>query len=221
MRGCVCVAVFGGSPSHAWFLFLLDCIHLDEVIKGFLQPGSTGLYYKLLATPYDDASDAQKQFWSAVMMKLMPYVSKDWHDRLKGTRVAEGDEDVSQYVTCSDFAYIPMVIRIYGEREVAAANVAGQRKKGRTKGQTGMMCKESIALYCESVLKMKEVLENEQNVENIKAWSDAIIHEVKAGEAGQGEFDNDLDDIAEAAAARAVIDFDFRRVKRDEIVIPV
>jgi hypothetical protein len=201
-------------------LFVLDCIDAQDDIRNLLTTDGTDEYYALLATSYDDADDDVKKFWSVLMFNLMPHVSKDWQDRLRGTRIAEGDEEVSRYVTSSDFAYIPMVIKIYGERELAQMSASNQRTRGRTKGQSGMMCKKSIDLYCKSIMKMKKVLDDEMNRDSIREWSDAIFEEIRKNDMNPVKaIDRAMEDLAEAA--RAAVELDIRRVKRDEIIIPV
>jgi hypothetical protein len=113
-----------------------------------------------------------------------------------------------------------MVIKIYGERELAQMSASNQRTRGRTKGQSGMMCKKSIDLYCKSIMKMKKVLDDEMNRDTIREWSDAIFEEIRNKDMNPVKaIDRAMEDLAEAA--RAAVELDIRRVKRDEIIIPV
>jgi hypothetical protein len=73
--------------------------------------------------PYDDADEELKDFWIWMMTTLMPLVSKDWRSRMKGKQENSfQQDDLLKYLTASDFAYIPVVIEIFGEREMVGNN---------------------------------------------------------------------------------------------------
>jgi hypothetical protein len=191
-----------------------------------MVPDNMNNYYNLLMKPLEEANDVEKAYWKWMMTYLMPIVSKDWSDRLKGKKSLkknnatgeEEDEELGHYLSCSDFAYVPMVIRIYGEREME--NVDEKRKKGRTKGQSGMMSKENIAQYVESVIRMKSVLDDIDNSSNLVEWGKEMFDYIETLDlevASQATVN--LAAISEAA--RKAAEQDIRRLKKDEILIPV
>lgn len=187
------------------------------------MPDDTNKIFELLTVDYDDASEAEHEFWKWVMTCLMPIVSKDWSDRLKGKR-ADFDvitgEELFHYLTLSDFAYIPLVVKVYGERELSPP--ADERKRGRTKGQSGMMSKENIAQYVDTAVRMKDILGDENNESNIRSWGDAIFAYIDSA---------DMQHLARQQANRAAslihdtdgkaYETNIRKQKKDEIVIPV
>jgi hypothetical protein len=196
-----------------------------------MNSGDVSKYYNLMLQPYDSAPFEEQEFWKWIMVSLMPEVSKDWSERLKGKRITTEnvitgdveDEDIHHYLTTSDFAYVPMVIKIYGqwEQEQDEMNVTEVcRKRGRKKGQSGMMSKENIAQYVESMIKMKSVFESTENRSNVKSWGDAAFEHIKS-EALELANVSRLSSEAVAAAARAEAELNIRKKRKDEIVIPV
>jgi hypothetical protein len=192
-----------------------------------MKASNVDLYYDLMLTPYDDASDAEREFWRWVMISLLPSVSSEWSDRVKeGRKVVITDvetgraekEHFTHYLSLSDFAYVPMVVKIYGERELKESD--DKRKKGRTKGQSGMMSKENIAQYIDSVVRMRGVYTDHKNKENVKGWSNAIFDHLQSLE-GNADVRAKARVAALKEAARQAGEQDCRRKKKDEIEIPV
>ncbi len=199
-----------------------ECAQSDAPYAKFIMPDNATKFYDLLTVPFETATDVEKQFWKWLMLGLCPIVSKDWYERLKGKKIIKINagtkepepEETGDYLTCSDFAYIPMVIKIYGKRELDLAD-GDKRVKGRTKGQSGMVSRESIAQYVESMLKMKSVLDNIDNALNIAAWSEAAIGFVE-------NLDETFESVeAISEASRVSVEQDMRRTKKDDIPIPV
>jgi hypothetical protein len=112
-----------------------------------------------------------------------------------------------------------MVVKIYGERELKESEDE-KKKEGRTKRQPGMMSKEKIAQYIDSVVRMRSVYTDPNNKANDKGWSDAIFQYLETLKG----------DAAACARARVAVlkeaaiqagEQDCRRKKKDEIEIPV
>jgi hypothetical protein len=190
-----------------------------------MRPETTDRFYDIMAQSYEDADQVEKGFWMWVMSALMPIVSKSWAERVKGVKShvvnsATGEyesEHLLHYLSCSDFAYIPMVIKVYGDRELE--EVGDKRKRGRTKGQSGMMSKENIAQYVESVVKMKAVFDKTEYKSYIVEWGEEVfahIDKLEKDAASQSKMDR----AALAEAARTMAVQDPRRKKKDEIEIP-
>ena len=202
------------------------------------MPDTTDRFYDVMCQSYEDADDVEKGFWMWTMTEIMPIVSRDWSDRLKGRRVlrkdsvtgAEMPEEIGHYLSCSDFAYVPLVIRVYGKRELEDNDNANGgeeeekkrkiRTKGRTKGQSGLTSKENIALYVKTFIRMKTVLESEQNRAHVKEWGDSIFEYIKSVDTEKtNKRSVTLQAITEAA--RIAAEEDIRRMKKDDIYIPV
>jgi hypothetical protein len=173
---------------------------------------------------YEEATDEFKVFWLWVMMDLMPCVSKTWANRVAGKKIrvlspvggVVVDEHLSHYLTTSDFAYIPVVVAIFGEREL----LGGKRKPGRTPGQGGMTKKENIALYVSSLLKMREVFESDLNDENVCDWGNIIFGRIDAADGGIHALVQEVD-MQRFMAESTVRDGDYKKWKKDELLIPV
>jgi hypothetical protein len=191
-----------------------------------MKPGNVDMYYDLMLTPYDDVGETERQFWKWVMIALLPFVSSEWCDRVKeGRRVTvtnvdtgrAENEHLSHYLSLSDLAYVPMVVKIYGERELKESD--DKRKKGRTKGQSGMMSKENIAQYIDSVVRMRTTYTDPKNEGNVKGWSDAIFEYLQSLEGNADARARAR--VAELAdVARQAGEQDCRRKRKDEIEIP-
>jgi hypothetical protein len=131
--------------------------------------------------PYAECEDDYKDFWIWLMYTLMPTVSSHWDSQKRGAIIEICDpttglplpERMSNYLTASDFAYIPVVIEIYGRRELEDAGA--KRSRGRTKGQPGMTQLENVLLYISSLEKMKILYERMANQLNVNDWGDAIF----------------------------------------------
>jgi hypothetical protein len=159
------------------------------------------------------------------MMIVMPYVSTEWRDRIKGKHARQQErraDDMStelleDYVSASDFAYVPVIVAIYGKKELEM--VGEKRGRGRVKGQSGMTCKQNISLYIESLIRMKAILEEEENRNNVISWSNAIFSHIenKTMEQPDGPSEAMLDRIRAAEQTKR----DIRKMKKDEILIPV
>ena len=195
------------------------------------MPENVSKFYAIMTTKFCDASEVDKSFWYWVMANLMPIVSKDWCDRLKdrnaplgGVDAGVGDrEHVLKYLTCSDFAYVPMVVKVYGARELARHeenenNRAKEKTKGRTPGQSGMMKRDNIAKYVDSMVQMKQVL-GANNRETVREWSDAVLEYIHGLHANAPPVVVDFQGLADAAGVLA--GQELRRRKKDEIEIPV
>ena len=189
------------------------------------MPDDTKRFYGLMSKPYEASSDDEKAYWNWTMVNLLPIVSKEWNDRLKGKKALvtdvetgqEHEEELGHYLSCSDFAYVPLVVQIYGDRELKRKEDE-EKTKGRTAGQAGMTSRESIAKYVESVLAMKAVLDDENNKKNIKDWGNAVFTYIDS-------LDEDFSTKATAgpstvAMAAGPVLLNIRRQKKDEIDIP-
>lgn len=178
-----------------------------------------------MTKPHLVATEEEHKFWEWILTSLMPFVSKDWSDRLKGKRIVKLNETGGQemeklgdYLTCSDFAYVPMVVRVYGGKKIEEDD--NNRKRGRKQGQSGMMSKENIAQYVESMLQMRSVLDRNDNRENVESWGDAAFKYIES-EDQKAENRDKLRAAAYEEATRALAEQNIRKKKRDEIMIPV
>jgi hypothetical protein len=178
--------------------------------------------------PYEDTDDEYKDFWLWMMTKLMPLVSRDWYNRMRGVLVELHDpvtglpvpESLSHYLTVSDFAYIPVVIEIYGKRQVEDGGI---RTRGRTKGQAGMTQKENVQLYIVSLQKMQATFGSVENKENVVDWGLAVFDYIDKKKPST----TDIIPIAEitvgsmVVAAALAAEREIRKMKKDDLLIPV
>ena len=156
----------------------------------------TSDYYKLMAVPYESASADAKSFWLWLMKDVMPYVSSEWKARKarKGIQAAAGgdlnpfQEKITDYLSVSDFAYVPVVIEVYGKKETESEEVeqpGGKRSRGRMRGQSGLACKDNISKYIQSFSCMKKILEGQDNLANVLEWSDAALEAIDSSKRQQ------------------------------------
>jgi hypothetical protein len=119
-------------------------------------------------------------------------------------------EHLQDYVSASDFAYVPVIIAIYGQKELET--VGEKRVRGRVKGQSGMTCKQNISLYIASLIRMKAILEDEENRANVIDWSNAIFNHIESQNVIQppGPSEAMLDRILAAEQAKK----DIRKMKK-------
>ncbi len=194
--------------------------------SNFMVPDNTDQYYDLMKQSYDEAGEVQQDFWKWMMTSLMPIVSKTWFDRLRGDKSPAVNaemgwpepERLDHYLTCSDFAYVPMVVKICGENYLKGGD--DKRKRGRMKGQSGMMSKENIAQYVESMIKMRSVMFDPSNKNNIEEWGDAIFSHIESLET-DAKLRRRAALFASEEADREVHEQDFRWSRKADIVISV
>ena len=204
-------------------LFCPECAKSNDAHSGFLNWEDTSNYYTIMTEAYESATPVKKQFWIWLMTVVMPNVSSDWRTRLQTKQRVyvdgaseQEEESILDYVTLTDFAYIPVVVVVYGKRELDMYGI--KRKRGRKKGQCGLTSKESIGLYVDSIYQMKGVLEDEDNKKHVKEWSKAILaHIATVNVPAEGTSDAMLDRILLGAQSRK----DIRHIKKDQIYIPV
>ena len=83
-----------------------------------------------------------------------------------------------------------------------------------------MTSRENIARYVDSLVLMKKVFESNDNQSFIREWGDVMFEYIQTLDGEQdGQRTLSLNAISEAA--RIVAEQDIRRLKRDEIYIPV
>jgi hypothetical protein len=84
-----------------------------------------------------------------------------------------------------------------------------------------MTQRESLALYVDSMNRVKAILEEERNQGNISEWGIAIFEWIDKKDEVTTAPITELDLPAIAAAAAFAAERDMTRVRKDDIVIPV
>ena len=158
----------------------------NEPHSKFITSDQMGAYYNLMTVPYESATAEAKSFWLWLMKVVMPFVSSEWKARKarKEIQAAAGgtlnpfQERMTDYLSVSDFAYVPVVIQVYGKKGTEREDVeqpGEKRSRGRMKGQSGLTSIANITKYVKSLTDMKAILEGQDNLVNVLEWSDAAL----------------------------------------------
>ena len=198
----------------------------NEPHSQFITSDEMDAYYKLMTVPYESATAEAKSFWLWLMKVVMPFVSSEWKARkarnanqsAPGGNLNPFQEKITDYLSVSDFAYVPVVIQVYGKRGIEENEQPGKkRSRGRMKGQSGLTSIANISKYVQSFTSMKAIIEGQDNLANVLEWSDAAMKAIdnsRHAETNETVLEHIL--LAGEQAKR-----DIKMMKKKQILIPV